>query len=102
MNLDNGKHIVWVLVAAVKEIAGRSQEGFDRLEEFIMSNLAAELPPQPLHRIEPGAVGGQVEQDQPPRSTTYHRLNFIILMGAGIVPSNIDRSGWMFIEQVAQ
>ena len=67
-----------------------------------MSHFAAELPPKMLNRIEPGAVGGQIKQDEPPSRSAHDRLHVIIRMGAGIVPGDEDGSRRVFIDQPLQ
>ena len=52
-----------VLVIAVKKRVRRLQEGIQGGKELTMGHLTPELPPQHLNWVQPGAVGGQIEQD---------------------------------------
>ena len=46
----------------VEEILGGSQKGHHRLVYLTMRHFTPELFPEPLNRIKPGAVGGEIEQ----------------------------------------
>src|SRR5918998_3943948 len=43
-------------------------------------HLPAEVAPEHLGRVEPRAVGRQVEQHQPTRRPTQHRLDLVVLL----------------------
>jgi len=59
-----------------------------------MSGFSTKMTPKHLDRIEPRTVGWQVEQNQTASRSSHNNLYFIILMGDGIIPSNID--GFLF------
>jgi hypothetical protein len=67
-----------------------------------MGHLTPELPPQHFNWVEPGAVGGQVQPHQTPRSGAYDRFDCIIVGRTGIVPGEIDGAGRMFVDQALQ
>jgi hypothetical protein len=85
-----------------KESIRSRDQSVNGLEEFTMGHFATELPPQVLYRIEPGTVGGQVEQDQPTRSPSQDSLDLVVLMGAGVIPGDIDRASRMSVKQSLQ
>ena len=55
-----------------------------------MSDFSPKMTPQHLDGIEPGAVGGQVEQNQTASCGAHNGFYFIILMGKGIIPGDIN------------
>jgi hypothetical protein len=74
-----------------------SQQGSDRLKELAVGHLTSELSPEHFNRIEPRAVGWQVQQDKATRRTAHDGFNFIVLMCDGVIPGNEDRSRWMLV-----
>src|SRR5574341_1586954 len=74
---------------------GSINQGLNRNKEFAMGDLTAEMSPQHFNRVEPGAIGRQIEQDQPTRSIPENRFNFVVFMGVGVIQDNIDRAGGM-------
>jgi len=52
-----------------------------------------------LDGVEPGAIGGKVEQDESACRSLHHRIHFLIFMGIGIVPGHVNRFRWMFFHQ---
>jgi len=83
----------------VKEALGGSQKRLNCFKEFAMGDFATELPPEHFDGVEPGTIGRQVEQNQPSSRCTPHCFNLVIFMGIGIIPSHIDSSRWMLIDQ---
>ena len=67
-----------------------------------MGLFPAKMAPQHFDGIEPGAVGRQVEQDETSGCTSHDRLDFVILVGRGVVPGHIDRPGGMLVQERLQ
>lgn len=80
---------------AVKEVLCRQQH-FDRLEQLTMRDFPAKLPPEYLNRVQPSAVGRQIEQDQTTCSTLDNRFHLVIRNG--IVPRNVHCLARMLVE----
>jgi hypothetical protein len=57
------------------------------------------VAPEHLDGVLPGAVGRQVEQNQPTRRPTHHRLDLVVLVGVGIIPSHLDTTRRMLLQQ---
>lgn len=55
-----------------------------------MCNLTAQMAPQHLNGVEPGAVGGQVQEYQPPISFLEHEVNLWPLVRVDVVPNKVD------------
>ena len=90
------------LIVVLKELSCRPQQGFYRGEKFVVSHLPSEMAPQHLNGVQPRTVGRQVEQDQAPGRPSYDPFDFIILMGVGIVPGDVDGSRRMLVHQRLQ
>ena len=99
---DNGAHAVRSMIVALEEGCGGIKERIDAVEQLAMRDLAAEVTPEHLDRVEPGAVGRQVQQDEPTSGATQHRLDLVVFMGLGIVPGDVDRLMSMLGEQRRQ
>jgi hypothetical protein len=56
-----------------------------------MGPLAAQVPPEPLDGVEPGPIGGEIEQNQSSGGPTHDRFPCIVCLRAGIVPRDVDR-----------
>ena len=54
-----------------------------------MSYFTTKMSPQHFNRIKPGAVSGKVKKHQSTGCPTHDSLNFTILVGTAIVPSDI-------------
>src|SRR5687768_15449886 len=102
MRANDGEYLMGAKIEAVKEITSGRQQGFDRLKEFAMGNFTAKVPPEHFNWVQPGAVCRQVKENQSAGRGSYHRFHLIIFMGRGIVPSDVDGSGRMLVEQPLQ
>lgn len=68
-----------------------------------MGYFAPKMASQHLDWVEPGTVGGQIEQDQLACRRSDRRLNLFIFVGGGVIPDNINGASRMFIhEQLKQ
>ena len=76
-------------IVAAKEGEARLDQSIDTHKEFTMRHFAAKLPPQHFNRIQPRAVGRQVQQYQPPGRSPHDGLDFGVLMHTGVVPGHI-------------
>lgn len=99
MGVNHGQDFLWTEIVPVEEILRGSEQGLHALKELTMGNFATEMPPEHFNRIEPGAVGGQVQQHQSPLSGLNDRIDIFILMGIGVVPDHINGSGWVLFDQ---
>jgi hypothetical protein len=99
MRPDDRQHTVGALVVPVTARVRRLDEGVQGDKALTMGDLTAELPPQLLKRVQLGAVGGQVQQHQPPSRGADDGLDFIIEMGVGIIPGHIDGAGRMAVDK---
>lgn len=61
-------------VVPIKELRSGLQQGFHSREAFAMGDFPAEMTPQHLDRVEPGARGWQGEQDKLSCSPSHHCL----------------------------
>lgn len=61
-----------------------------------MGDLAPELAPEHLDRVQPRAVGREVQQNEAPGRAAQHRLDLVVLVRAGIVPGDVDGLGRVF------
>jgi hypothetical protein len=102
MGPDDGEDACRILVVTVKERVRRLQQGVQGGKELTMGHFAADLPPQHLNRVQPGAVGGPIEQDSTSRCGSYDRLYRIITMGVGVIPGARDGAGRMPIDHGLQ
>ena len=64
-----------------------------------MGHLTAEMSPEHFDGVQPGTVGGKIEQDQPSSGTSYHGLDVRVLMCGRMIPGHIDRLLGMLLEQ---
>lgn len=60
MRSDDGANATWLAVAAVEEGSGGLDQGLDAGEQFAVRDLTAELPPEPLDRVQSRAVGRKI------------------------------------------
>lgn len=65
----------------VEEILCGSPKRLHRLEYLTVRHFTPQLFPEPLNRIEPGTVGGEIEQYEASSGTADYGVNFIILVG---------------------
>jgi hypothetical protein len=86
-------------VVTVKEGLRRLQQSCQAGQEFTMGHVAAELPPQHRNGVEPRAVGGQIQQDQPPSRGTGDRFDLIISLGIRMIPRHKDGAHGMRVDQ---
>jgi hypothetical protein len=98
MGPDDRQHPGWALVVTVKERLRRLQEGVQGGKERTLGHRTAARSPQPLHRVQPGAVGGPIEPPEPPRCGSYDRPHRIITLGVGVIPGDLDGPGRMPID----
>jgi hypothetical protein len=94
--------VAGALRIAVEERLGRLQPRFNRLEPFTGGDVTPEVSPEQLHRVPPGAIGRQGEQEQPSCSPTDHRFNFRIFRGVRMVPGDIDGFSRMRVQNRLQ
>ncbi len=99
MCTDDGAHFVRRVVAAVEEGSGGGEQVLQGVEQLTVRDLAPELPPEHLGRVEPRTVGGQIQQHETTCGASQHRLDLLVLMRAGVVPGHIHRLVGMMIEQ---
>lgn len=90
------------LVVPLEKVPSRRKQGLLRLKQLTMGDLPPEVPPEHLNRIEPGTVGGQVQQHEPTRSGSHDVFHLVILMGCGVVPGHIDGPSGMLLYQCLQ
>ena len=102
MGPDDRQHTVWALVVTVKERMCRLEQGVQGGKELTMGHLTAELPPQHLNQVQPGAIGGQIQQHQPSSCGANDGFNLIIRMGIGMIPRHIDGARGMPVDQGLQ
>ena len=57
-----------------------------------MSNVTAQMTPQHLNGVEPGTVGGQVQNHQPSISFFEHFIDLWSLVCVDVIPDQVDRS----------
>ena len=93
---------MWVFIVTFEEVVGSLNQEFHGLEDFTMGDFSTEVTPEHFDRIQPGAVGGQVKQNQSSGRGTHDCLYFIIFMGVGIIPRHKNGSGRMFVHQGLQ
>ena len=66
MSADDGADTAWLAVVAVEESLGGLDQGVDAGEQLAVGDLAAELPLQHLDRVQPRAIGRQIQQNEAP------------------------------------
>jgi hypothetical protein len=67
-----------------------------------MGDFAAEVPPQHVNRVEPGAVGRHVSSHQPPCRGADHGFDFSISMGGSVIPCHRAGASRMAVNQGLQ
>jgi hypothetical protein len=87
---------------AVKEILSCFQQGVHIFKEFTVRDFATKMAPEHFNRVEPGAIGGQVQQHQASSRCTHDSFDFIVFMGTSVVPGDVDRAREMFVHQGLQ
>src|ERR671912_2716450 len=90
MSGDDGAHAARFAVVTIEEGPGGIEQRLDAVEQLAMGDFAPKLAPEHLDWVEPGAVGWQGEQDEPPGRAAQHSLDFLILVRVGIVPGDGD------------
>src|ERR687898_727859 len=86
-------------VAAVEELPRGLEDRVDALEQLAVGDLAPEVPPEHLDRVQPRAVGRQVQEDQPARGAAQHGLDLLVLVRARVVPGDVDGLAGVLHEQ---
>src|SRR3712207_7026944 len=99
MRADDGAGALGCAVAAVEELPRRLEDRVDALEQLAVGDLAAEVPPEHLDRVQPRAVGRQVQEDEPARGAAQYGLDLLVLVGAGVVPGDVDGAAGMRSEE---
>ncbi len=79
MRSDDGAATAWLAVVTVEEGPGGFNQGVDAGEQLTVCDLAAELAPEHLNRVQPRAVGWEVKQDEAPGRAAQHRLDLLVL-----------------------
>ena len=102
MCTDDGAHSVRTVVAAVEEGSGGGEQVLQGVELLTMGDLAPELTPEHLNRVEPMAVGGQIQQHETACGASQHRLDLLVLMCAGVVPRHVHRLIMMIKQRLEQ
>jgi len=92
LGANNRQHFPWAPIVPLEKITSRSKQSLLRCKQLTMGDFATNVSPHPLNGIEPGAVGRQVEQHQASGSPSHHLLHFLILMGIDVVPSDVNGS----------
>ena len=87
---------------AVKEVMCSGKKRLHIDEQFAVGDFAPQVPPEHLNRIEPRAVGRQVEQHEPSSRAAYYGFDLIIFMSGCIIPCDIDRTRRMLVQQSLQ
>jgi hypothetical protein len=86
MGPDDRQHTVWPLVVTGKARLGRLEQGVSGDTELRMGPRAAERPPQPRHRGQPGAIGGQGQPHHSSSRGANAGVNRLIRRGLGMIP----------------
>ena len=76
---DDGQYLISSVVIAFEKFSCGFQQRLDIAKQFAVSDLASEVPPDHINRIEPRAVSGQTQQDQAASSTPHNCLDFFVL-----------------------
>jgi hypothetical protein len=63
-----------------------------------MGDFTTELAPQHRNRVQPRAIGRQIQQHQPPRRGADDSFDLIIEMGIGVIPGHIDGTSGVFVD----
>jgi hypothetical protein len=87
------------LVVTVNERLRRLQQSGSAGKEFTRGDVAAEVPPQQVTRVEPGAVGRHVESHQPPGRGADHGFACMIIMGVRVIPGHLDGACGVLVDQ---
>ena len=69
---------------------GGVEERVDVLEQLAVGDLAAVVAPEHLGRVQPRAVGRQAKQHEAAGGAAQHGLDLVVLVGAGVVPGDVD------------
>ena len=102
MRPDDRKHLRQVLITAFKESATGLEQSLDRFKEFAMGHFSTEVTPEHFNGIQPRTIGGQIQQDQSACGATHHGFDFVVEMGVGIIPSDVDGARGMLIHERLQ
>ena len=102
MRANNRKDLLQVLIATFEESAASLEQSFDCFKEFAVGHFPTKVAPEHLNRIQPRTKGGQIQQHQPAGRATDHGFDFVVLMGIGIIPSDKEGAGRMFIHQMTE
>jgi hypothetical protein len=93
------EHVARSPVVAPEEGVGRRNERFDGRDQLAVGHLAPEVAPEHLDRIQLRAVGGQVEHHQAASRSAQHRLDLLVLVGVGVVPSYVEGARRMLLQK---
>nr|WP_244936461.1 hypothetical protein [Methylobacterium currus] len=99
MRSNDGADTAWLAVVTVEESLGGFNQSVDAGEQLAVCDLAAELAPEHLDRVQPRAVGREVKQDEAPGRAAQHRLDLIVLVRAGIIPGDVDGLGRVLFQE---
>src|SRR5579859_5592866 len=88
---------MWRAIEAIEAILSCRYQGLHGIKEFTVGHFSAKMSPQHFDRIEPRAIGWQVQQNQSSCCRLYNRIYFFIFMGCGIIPGYVNRFCWMFL-----
>ena len=99
MRANDREDGVGLLVVAIKEVAGCSQQRLDRRKEqrakskeLGVGHFPPEVAPEHLDRVHPGARGGQRQQHESACCPPHDGLHRVVVMRIGVVPSHLDRA----------
>jgi hypothetical protein len=102
MGPDDGEDAFRVLLVAVEECVRCLEQRVEGNKKLTRGDFTTEVPPQHFNRVEPGAVGRQVQPHQPPCRGADHGLDCIIGLGIRVIPSHIDGASWMLVDEGLQ
>ena len=89
----------WFAVVTVEESLGGFNQGVDAGEQLAGCDLAAELAPEHLDRVQPRAVCREIKEDEAPGRAAQHRLDLVVLVRAGIIPGDVDGLGRVLFQE---
>lgn len=102
MRADDPEHLLRDAVEAVKEILSCAEQCLHRFEKFTMSDFASEVAPEHLDWVEPGTVGGQIQQHQASSGPAHDGFDLIVFMRIGVIPGHIEGARRMLVDQRLQ
>jgi hypothetical protein len=86
MGPDDRQPTGWALVVTVTERRRRLEQAVSGDNALTLGNLAAELPPPPLTRVQPGAVGGPIQPHPPASGGANDGFHLSLRLGIGLLP----------------